>query len=80
LELVKGVECEIGRARGKKGVAVKSKLNTVLHQNDGYATVCKISDIRSGNEALLGVDEPALNSSDVMRCQKELLKLQDHIE
>ena len=65
LELIKGVRCDIGRARGKIGDAVKSKLNTVLRRNDGYATMCKISDILSGNEATLGVDEPALNSNDL---------------
>jgi hypothetical protein len=27
--------------------------------------MCKISDILSGNEAKLGVDEPALNSNDL---------------
>jgi hypothetical protein len=68
LELIKGVECEIGRARGKIGDAVKSKLNTVLCRNDGYATMCKISDILSGNEATLGEDEPALYSND-LKCR-----------
>jgi hypothetical protein len=56
LELVNGVACEIGRVRGQMGDAVKSKLNTVLRRDDGYAKMCKISDIRSGNEAILGVD------------------------
>jgi hypothetical protein len=41
LELIKDVECEIGRARGKMGDAVKS----VLRRNDGYVTMCKLSDI-----------------------------------
>jgi hypothetical protein len=27
--------------------------------------MCKISDILSGNEAILGVDEPALNGNDL---------------
>jgi hypothetical protein len=44
---------------------VKSKPNRVLRQNDGYATMCKIGAILSGNEAILGVDEPALNSNDL---------------
>ena len=37
----------------------------MLRLNDGYATMCKISDILSGNEDTLGVDEPALNSNDL---------------
>jgi hypothetical protein len=45
--------------------AVKSKLHRVLRRNDGYATMCKISDILSRNEATLGVDEPALNNNDL---------------
>jgi hypothetical protein len=65
LELIKGVKCEIGRARGKIGDAVKSKLNAVLRRNNCYVTICKISDILSGNEAILGVDEPASNSNDL---------------
>jgi hypothetical protein len=72
LELIKGLRCDIGRARGKTGDAVKSKLNTVLRRNDGYATKSKISDILSGNEATLGVDEPALNSNDLtLSCDVE---------
>jgi hypothetical protein len=65
LELINGVRCDIGPARGKIGDAVKSKLNTVLRRNDGYATMCKISDILSGNEVTLGLDEPAVNSDDL---------------
>jgi hypothetical protein len=65
LELIKGLRCDIGRARGKTGDAVKSKLNTVLRRNDGYATMCKISDILSGNEPTLGVDEQVLNNNDL---------------
>jgi hypothetical protein len=44
---------------------VKSNLNKVLRRNDGYATMCKIRDILSGNEVTLGVDELALNSNDL---------------
>jgi hypothetical protein len=33
------------------GDNVFAKLQSVLHQNEGYSTICKISDILSGKQA-----------------------------
>jgi hypothetical protein len=65
LVLVKSTEYEVGHSRGKVGDRVKSKLQNVLGRNGGYATLCKISDILSGNRVTLEEHEPALNSSDL---------------
>jgi hypothetical protein len=45
--------------------SVKSKLQKVLGRNDGHATLCKISNILSGNGVTLEEHEPELNSSGV---------------
>jgi hypothetical protein len=50
---------------GKVADSVKSKLHKVLGQNDGYATLCKISGILSGSGVTLGENEPVLSSSDL---------------
>jgi hypothetical protein len=65
LVLVKSTdnECEVGHVHGKVGDSMKSKLQNVLGRNDGYATLCKISDILSGNGVTLEEHEPMLNSS-----------------
>jgi hypothetical protein len=44
---------------------MKSKHQKVLGRNDGYATLCKISDILSGSGVTLEEHKPALNSSDL---------------
>jgi hypothetical protein len=65
LVLVKITEHEIGHAHGKVGDSMKSKLQNVLGQNYGYATLCKVSDILSGNGVTLEEHEPTLNSSNL---------------
>jgi hypothetical protein len=40
---------------------MKSKLQNVLGRRDGYATLCKISDILIGNGVTLEDHETALN-------------------
>jgi hypothetical protein len=44
---------------------VKLKLENVLLQNNGYSTLCKISEILSENEAELDGNKPVQNSSDL---------------
>jgi hypothetical protein len=64
LEPVQGAESQIEQAHGKVADRV-SKLKNVLFRNNGYSTLCKISEILSGNEAQLEDDKPALNSNDL---------------
>jgi hypothetical protein len=65
LVLVKSTEFEVGHVRGKVGDRVKSKIQNVLGPNDGYTTLCKVSDILSGNGDALEEHEPTLNGSDL---------------
>ena len=46
------------------GDNVFAKLQSVLHQNEGYSTMCKISDILSGKQATFEEDDPELSSND----------------
>jgi hypothetical protein len=64
LELVQGATPS-DRASTWQGGRVKSKLKNMLSRSNGYSTLCKISEILSGNEAELEDDEPALNSNDL---------------
>jgi hypothetical protein len=64
LELVKNVESELNVAHGMVGDNVFAKLQSVLHQNKGYSTICKISDILSGKQATFEEDYPELSSND----------------
>jgi hypothetical protein len=53
LVLVNSTVCEVGHAHGKVADSVKSKLQKVLGRNDGYVTLCKITDILSGSGVTL---------------------------
>jgi hypothetical protein len=44
---------------------VFAKLQSVLHRNEGYSTMCKISDILRGKQAIFEEDNPDLNGNDV---------------
>jgi hypothetical protein len=46
------------------GDNVFAKLQSVLHQNEGYSTICKISDIRSGKQATFEEDDPEIRRND----------------
>jgi hypothetical protein len=43
---------------------VFAKLQSVLHLNEGYSTMCKISDILRGKLATFEKDDPELSSND----------------
>jgi hypothetical protein len=43
---------------------VFAKLQSVLHRNEGYSTMCKFSDILSGKQATFEEDDPKLGSND----------------
>jgi hypothetical protein len=45
------------------GDYVFAKLQSVLHQNEGYSTICKISDILSG-KVTFEEDDPELSNYD----------------
>jgi hypothetical protein len=47
-------------------MTVFAKLQSVglLHRNEGYSTMCKISDILSGKQATFEEDDPELSSND----------------
>jgi hypothetical protein len=46
------------------GDNVFAKLQSVLHRNEGYSTICKISDILSGKQATFEEHDPELSSLD----------------
>jgi hypothetical protein len=46
------------------GDNVFAKLQSVLHRNEGYSTICKISGILSGKQAIFEKDDPELSSND----------------
>jgi hypothetical protein len=43
---------------------VFAKLQSVLHRNEGYSTICKISGILCGKQATFEEDDPELSSND----------------
>jgi hypothetical protein len=46
------------------GDNVFAKLQSALHQNEGYSTICKFRDILSGKQATFEEDDPELSSND----------------
>ena len=46
------------------GDNVFAKLQSALHQNEGYSTICKFHDILSGKQATFEEDDPELSSND----------------
>ncbi|PNF19624.1 hypothetical protein B7P43_G01090 [Cryptotermes secundus] len=50
LNTVKSIENELNRTRGEISDRIKTEIETVLHWNAGYSTLCKIADILSGHK------------------------------
>jgi hypothetical protein len=46
------------------GDNVFAKLQSVLHQNEGYSTICKITDNLSGKQATFEEDDQELSTND----------------
>jgi hypothetical protein len=63
---MQGAEHRTGQAHGKVADGMKSELKNMLFLNNGYSTLCKISENLNGNEAQLEGDEPELNSNDLI--------------
>ena len=57
-------ESELLRVQGEVANKVNEKLQSVLEQNPGYSTLCKVSDILFGNDAELGGNEQELSAND----------------
>jgi len=64
INIVKQTESELSRVQGEVANKINTKLQSVLEQNPGYSTLCKVSDILCGNEAELGGNERELFAND----------------
>jgi hypothetical protein len=65
INIVKQNESELSRVQGEVANKVNAKLESVLEQNHGYSTLCKVSDILCGNEEELGRNEQGLSANDL---------------
>jgi hypothetical protein len=63
--IVKQTESELSRVQDEVASKVNAKLQSVLEQNPGYSTLCKVSDILCGNEAELGRNEQELSANNL---------------
>ncbi|PNF39209.1 hypothetical protein B7P43_G01301 [Cryptotermes secundus] len=64
LDTVKSIENELNRTRGEISDRIKTKIESVLHRNAGYSTLCKIADILSGKLATFE-DDTELSPNDL---------------
>jgi sigma54-dependent transcription regulator len=65
INIVKQTESELSRLQSEVANKINAKLQSVLEQNPGYSTLCKVSDILFGNEAEMGGNEQEISANDL---------------
>lgn len=66
INLIKNVADDLRKVRGEMGKAVEKKMSMVLTKNKGYAVMCSICDILSGENFSIGELPGDLNPSDIV--------------